>query len=85
MLAKTEAEQGPACLKAAKKIPRVSSVKPQTVNHISQIVGVPNLLNYKHIFKFYQAEIVAVTGERMGGSSLPFTFIPIMQPCQSLK
>lgn len=59
-------------MKAAKKIPRVSSVKLQTVNRISQTVQVPNLLNYKYIFKFYQAEILAVTGERMEGFSLPF-------------
>lgn len=80
-----EAEQGPMYLKAAKKIPRVSSVKPQTVNHISQTADVSNLLNYKYIFKFYQAEILAVIGERMEGFSLPFAFIPIMQTCQSLS
>lgn len=85
MLTKMEAEQGPKYLKAAKKIPRVSSFKPQTVNHISQTVDVPNLLNYKYIFKFYQAEILAVTGDRMEGFSLPFTFIPIMQPRQTLS
>lgn len=84
MLRKMEAEQGPEYLKAAKKIPRVSSVKSQTVNCISQTADVPNLLNYNYIFKFYQAEILAVTGDGMEGLSLPFTFLPIMQPCQSL-
>lgn len=82
---KIEAEQGPKYLKAAKKIPRVSSVNPPIVNCISQTADVPNLLNYKYIFKFYQAEILAVTGDRMEGLSLPFTFILIMQPCQGLS
>lgn len=76
MLTKMEAEQGPKYLKAAKKIPRVSSVKPQTVNHISQTVDVSNLLNYKYIFKFYQAEILAVTGGEDGRFQPPFHFYP---------